>query len=169
MGESRVPIGTGSQGRLARDQGEIRTDIVGIWSPEPDLAGICAAAREFVTAIEDQLVDLRGHNDPPTRDLIDFLEALAVGLKEIADALDQILGAPPDQQRLFLGTAGKIVDQLIGYIEAHRTAIAGYTVKVGLVCAGYNFLHAMGLGDWAAALASGLLGYKLPTEPKAKN
>jgi hypothetical protein len=140
---------------------------------EQDPAGIRTAARELITAVEDQLADLRGSNDPTTRDFIDFLETLAVGLNRLAEALDQALGAAPDQQQVFLGTAGKIAEQLkiglLEFVEGHRATIAGYAIKIGLVGAGFNLLCTMGLGAEAAALASGLLGYKLPTEPKAKN
>jgi hypothetical protein len=107
------------------------------------------AARALTEAIQDQIERLRSRNDDDTRDFIDFLEMLARGLSQLADALDQALAATPDQQPIFLGTAGKIAEQLkIGlfeYLEKDRAKIAGRSITIGLAVAGGWFLHKCGV------------------------
>ena len=137
-----------------------------------DPASIRDAVRDLVKAVQEQINHLNASkpNDPEglTRhdNFVAFLETLARGLSELADALDQAIAAPADQQPMFLGMAGQITRQLKTgleeFVEKNRTYIAGYTVRIGLVAAAFKLLCFFGLGADAAGLASTLLSVSIP-------
>lgn len=99
-------------------------------------------------------------------DFVAFLEMIADGLSKLADALDLALGddATKPVEPMFLGTAGKIVEKLksglFEYLDKEGANLAGFSIKIGLVAAGYKFLHACGVEGDVAAIVSGILGLK---------
>jgi hypothetical protein len=131
-------------------------------------ADIRDAARALVKEIKDQVEQLK--NSKPNdeaglakhNEFVEFLERIAAGLAELADALDQAVKAGPDgpPEPMFLGKAAWIAEQLnIGlmeWLEANRANVAGFTVRIGLIGTGYLFLHACGLDDRIAAIVSSL-------------
>jgi hypothetical protein len=131
-------------------------------------ADIRDAARALVKEIKDQVEQLK--NSKPNdeeglakhNEFVEFLERIAAGLAELADALDQAVKASPDgpPEPMFLGKAAWIAEQLnIGlmeWLEANRANVAGFTVRIGLIGTGYLFLHACGLDGRIAAIVSSL-------------
>src|SRR6266566_18053 len=132
-------------------------------------ADIRDAARALVKEIRDQVEQL--HRSKPNdedglakhNEFVAFLERIATGLAELADALDQAVKASPDgrPEPVFLGKAARIAEQLnIGmmeWLEANRANVAGCTLRIGLIGAGYLFLNACGLDGNIAAIVSGLV------------
>jgi hypothetical protein len=147
-------------------------------------ADIRDAARVLARAIRDQVEEWNASkpNDAEALarhdEFVAFLEWVAAGLGELADALDRAVAASTSgsPEPMFLGKAGGIVEQLnIGvkeWLERNRSHLAGYTVRVGVFLATLSFLHACGVGDAAATIASGLLNASFPrakTNAAAKN
>lgn len=134
-------------------------------------ADIRDATRSLVAAINDQIEQLNASmpNDESLtihNDFVTFLEMIADGLSKLADALDLALGddATKPVEPMFLGTAGKIVEKLksglFEYLDKEGANLAGFSIKIGLVAAGYKFLHACGVEGDVAAIVSGILGLK---------
>jgi hypothetical protein len=116
---------------------------------EQDPVAIRNAARDLVTAINEQIAQLAPRNDPDTRDFIDFLTWVVGQLNALITALDQLIAAAPEQQPMFLGGVGKVVEQLkIGtfeYLEPHRAAIMGRAFNFGLSIIALKFAALFGL------------------------
>jgi hypothetical protein len=132
-------------------------------------ADIRDAARALVKEIRDQVEQLK--NSKPNdeeglakhNEFVEFLERIAAGLAELADALDQAVNASLDgpPEPIFLGKAARIAEQLnlgmMEWLEANRANVAGCTLRIGLIGAGYLFLNACGLSGNIAAIVSGLV------------
>jgi hypothetical protein len=127
------------------------------------------AARILVTAITDQISKLQALKPNAEDELakhneyVNFLEKLARGLNELADALDRLVlaNAKGLKEPLLLGEAGKIARQLgtdvREWIELHHADIVDFTMKIGFVAAAYNFMHACGVEGLTASIISGFL------------
>jgi hypothetical protein len=151
------------QGTLAADAQVLKRSL----SERP--ADIRDAARALVKEIRDQVEHLQGSkpNDEEGlakhNEFVAFLERIAAGLAELADALDQAVSASPGgpPEPMFLGKAARIAEQLnIGmmeWLEANRANVAGCTLRIGLIGAGFLFLNACGLDGSIAAIVSGLV------------
>jgi hypothetical protein len=132
-------------------------------------ADIRDAARALVREIRDQVEHLQGSkpNDEEGlgkhNEFVAFLERIAAGLAELADALDEAVRASPEgpPEPIFLGKAARIGEQLnlgmMEWLEANRANVAGCTLRIGLIGAGYLFLNACGLDGNIAAIVSGLV------------
>lgn len=154
-------------GRMEAIEGTGRNTFVQQLSERP--ADIRDAARVLAAMVKDQIEDLNrspphGVNDLEKHDeFLGFLEKLAAGLNELADALDRLVDANAKGQKepVFLGEAGKIAHRLstdvIKWIEDHGGEVVDYSMKIGLVAAGYNFLHVCGVEHLTAGVVSGLL------------
>jgi hypothetical protein len=134
---------------------------------------IRAAARGFAEAFKKQFDELRGHNErsPQDEDLLDFLEQMAAGLAELADALDRAF-ASPTPEPIFIGEAGQIVHRLqletAAWLEKIGTDVVNVPVRVGLLVGSGIFLHSLGVDSEAlyGALGFAVLGSpgKLPKQ-----
>src|SRR5215472_15783384 len=84
---------------------------------------------------------------------------MAKGLADLADALDKAIsqGSEGRPEPIFLGTAGKIAEQLhvglIEWIEENRTMVVDVPIRIGLFGLGAMFLHAVG-ADSVTAIGS---------------
>jgi len=82
---------------------------------------------------------LAKHNE-----FVEFLERIAAGLAELADAVDQAINASVDgpPEPMFLGKAARITEQLnvgmMEWLEANRTNLMGCTLRIGLIGAGFD-------------------------------
>jgi hypothetical protein len=135
------------------------------------------AARTLAAAVKDQIETLkqsppRGVNDLEKHDeFVNFLEKLASGLNELADALDRMIEANAKRlnQPFFTEEARRIARQLgasvIKFAEAHP--IADYSIKIGLAIAGYDFMRICGLDNDAAI--AGAVGAILAQSFSKKN
>ena len=164
-------------GSMAAIEGTDRSTFANRVSERP--ADIRDAARLLATMIQDQIEDLKppphGVNDLRKHDeLLHFLVSIAAGLRELADALDRLVDAKAKGQKepIFLGEAGKIAQRLstevIKWLEDHGTEIVDFSMKIGLVAAGYNFLHVCGVDHLTAGVVSGLLS-RCFSKAKQKN
>jgi hypothetical protein len=161
--QSRAGATLRGEGTVAANAGIIERSL----SERP--ADIRDAACALVKEIRDQVEQLK--NSKPNdeeglakhNEFVEFLERIAAGLAELADALDQAVKASPDGPPAprFLGKAARIAEQLyIGlmeWLEANRANVAGCTLRIGLIGAGYLFLNACGLDGNIAAIVSGLV------------
>jgi len=135
------------------------------------------AAQHLAGAIDDQIrilnaskpndeVGLTKHNA-----FVDFLEFVAGELRKLADALTRAIdtaACAPDQERMFLGTAGKITDRLqiafSEWFEQNATNVAGYSIRIGLFGAAFAFLRTCGVDGDIATLASAILNKSIPKQ-----
>ena len=127
------------------------------------------AARTLAKAIADQIGKLQASKPNGEDDLkkhneyVGFLEKLASGLKELADALDRVATAKAKgaSEPIFIGTAGKIAEQLSTdikkWFEEHHTDSVDFFMSATVFAAGYDFLAACGVQGGVAAIVSGLL------------
>jgi hypothetical protein len=127
------------------------------------------AARVLVKEIKDQVEQLQKSkpNDKEGlakhNEFVAFLERITAGLTELADALDQAVSASPNgpPEPIFLGKAARIAEQLnvgmMEWLEANRANVAGCTLRIGLIGAGYLFLNTCGLDGNIAAIVGGLV------------
>jgi hypothetical protein len=145
----------------------------------PNIGEVRNATRAFVKAIDEELERLRAStpNDPEQlerhREFVSFLEMLSRGLTNLATTLDNaVKAAGTKNERAFLGKAGDIVEQLsIGVMEwltKNRAHVAGYTVRIGLVAAGWTFLHWCGMGGITAAFVSSVVNASIPKQKSEK-
>ncbi len=167
---SDPPIGRSRAGAALHGQGAVGANAQII---ERSLlerpANIRDAARALVKEIRDQVEQLQGSkaNDEEGlakhNEFVAFLERIAAGLAELADALDEAVRAGPNgpPEPIFLGKAARIAEQLnlglMVWLEANRANVAGCTLRIGLIGAGYLFLNACGLSGNIAAIVSGLV------------
>jgi hypothetical protein len=123
------------------------------------------ATRRLAAAVRDQIEDLKqrppyGVNDLKKFDeFVHFLENLAAGLNELANALDRLIEANAKGQNepFFTEEARKIAQRLGAYVTEFAKAhpiIADYSIKIGLAIAGYNFMRACGLDNEAAGVVA---------------
>jgi hypothetical protein len=144
------------------------------FSEQPANIGI--AAKRLASAIRDQLQEwnaskpndeagLTRHNE-----LVAFLETVAAELDKLADMLDRAAAASAagsPEEPVFLGKAAEIAEHLnagfMGFLEKNREHVAGYTIRLGLVLAGFGFLHVIGVGDAAATIATTILNASFPS------
>jgi soluble cytochrome b562 len=119
------------------------------------------AARSFATAIKEQAENLRKqHNKISERDrgsyndLIDFLDVLAHGLDELANALNQLSRTTAASE---IGRAAQIVQNLqdrVGlWLAKNIDRTISCTTNVAILIGGIGFLHAMSADDPAAITA----------------
>jgi hypothetical protein len=140
-------------------------------------AEIRDAAHDLAGAIEDQIHVLNASKPNEGDDVtkhnafVDFLAYIAGELRKLAEALDRAIAAAasaPDQQRMFLGTAGKIADRLQiafgDWFEQNATNVAGYSIRIGLFAAAFGFLRACGVDGDVATLASAILNKSIPEQ-----
>lgn len=126
-------------------------------------ADIRDATRILAAAVKDQIETLkrsppRGVNDlEKYDDFINFLEKLAAGLNELANALDRLVEAKAkgSSEPIFTDKAREIARELVVYVtkfaEDHPY-IADFSMKIGLSAAAFNFLlHIGGFADQTAA------------------
>jgi len=107
-------------------------------------ADIRDAARVLVKEIKDQVEQLQRSkpNDDEGlakhNEFVEFLERIAAGLAELADALDQAINPSVDgpPEPMFLGKTARITEQLnvgmMEWLEANRTNLMGCTLRIGL-------------------------------------
>jgi hypothetical protein len=139
---------------------------------------IRAAALSLAEAIRTQIDDLNASrpNDREALtkhdDFVNFLERIAAGLREMADALDRASKADPSDpsQPLFVGKAGEIAKQInIGimeWLERNRANLGGYTIKFSVIFAGAGLLQALGVdANFAAGIMASLVGIRALKEP----
>jgi len=120
--------------------------------------GARALAAQFVAEAEDLKKSMPndGSRLAAQKQLIDLFERMARGLGELADALDQAISKGTDGQLepVFLGTAGKIADELrralVEWLEENRTMVFDVPVKIALFGAGVAFLHSIGADSFTA-------------------
>ncbi len=130
---------------------------------------IRAAARNLAHAFEQQVKELREGiipNEPiplaQYKNLLDFLEQMAGGLAELADALDQAFSSATDSptsspEPVLLGKPAEIVRWLQGLTQRWReeigTSIISVPIRFGVLLGGIEFLHWLG-ADSAAAIGA---------------
>jgi hypothetical protein len=129
-------------------------------------AGIRDAARALAKAITDQIEELNGSrpNDAEGlkrhNDFVEFLEMIAAGLGQLADALDQAAVAETQSSAKlsFLSKAAKIAEdlqfRLMKWLEGNNYNLVDYAIRLSTFAAGVYFLHECGLDEKIAALAS---------------
>jgi hypothetical protein len=97
--------------------------------------------------------------------LVAFLEKMATGLNQLADALEQAVGAGGEPEPVLLGKAAEITRWLqrtvVEYLKESRTAVINVPVRIGLFGLGVAFVHALGIDSvivdtLIAGLASGV-------------
>ncbi len=130
---------------------------------------IRAAAWGYANAFKEHARELREGKIPNEADqlaqyksLLDFLEQMAAGLAELADALDRAIssatGSPASSpEPIFLGKAAEIARWLQGrthqWLEEIGTDVIGVPVRIGVLLTGIEFLHLLG-ADSAAAIGA---------------
>jgi hypothetical protein len=120
------------------------------------------AARAFSQAFKDQAEELKKKNDrtPQFDDFVAFLEKMASGLSELADALDRAFeAAGGSPEPIFLGKAGEIIRRLqltaMEWLEKEKDTVIDISFRLSLFCSGMIFLHSFGIYDTAS---TGVLG-----------
>jgi len=134
-------------------------------------ADIREAARDLIKEISDQIDALNaskpnhGERLANHNDFVTFLEMLAAKLGELADALDKLIDAAATKsatEPVFLGKAGEIIRQLQlilrewFQVEENRASLAGFTIRIALIGAGFTFLQACGVEGKIAAVLAGI-------------
>jgi hypothetical protein len=131
------------------------------------------AARSYAQAVKACADELRcaKPNDPARlpqyNDLLGFLERMATGITELADALDHAFeNATP--QPVFLGNAAQIVTKLqletAAWLEKIGTDVIDVPVRVGVLMGCGLFLHSFGLDSEALFAGIGaVVGF--PSKP----
>jgi hypothetical protein len=136
---------------------------------------ILDAARALFKAIKDEIErqkastpndeSLTKHND-----FVAFLEMIAAGLAQLTDALDRAIdaGTNGSPEPILLGKVGDIARQLGNDVkeglERNRTYIVDCTIKFGVCAAGFVFLKACGMGEYAAGFLAAIMNLRLPKE-----
>jgi hypothetical protein len=125
-------------------------------SERPD--DISNAARHLAAAVKDQIEDLKqssfGVNDREKIDeFVNFLEGLAAGLNQLADALDRMVEkAKGSNEPFFTEDAAKIARELGAYVtkfaEDHPH-VTQFSTRIGLSLAAYKFLLLFGVNELA--------------------
>jgi len=125
-------------------------------SERPD--DISNAARHLAAAVKDQIEDLKqssfGVNDREKIDeFVNFLEGLATGLNQLADALDRMVEkAKGSNEPFFTEDAAKIARELGAYVtkfaEDHPH-VTQFSTRIGLSLAAYKFLLLFGVNELA--------------------
>jgi hypothetical protein len=123
---------------------------------------IANAARALAEEVAAQIGELKQSkpNDPGRLAqydaLIPFLEELASGLSDLADALDR-LTTPGESEPVLLGraadTARWLQKTVTEWLETNRTMVIDVPVRLGLFGLGITFVHLLGI-DGAAVTAS---------------
>jgi hypothetical protein len=130
---------------------------------------IRTAARNLAHAFEQQVKELREGNIPNEpvplaqyKNLLDFLEQMASGLAELADALDRTFTSTADSpasspEPVLLGKPAEIVRWLQGLTQRWReeigTNIVSVPIRFGVLLGGIEFLHWLS-ADSAAAIGA---------------
>ena len=137
-------------------------------SEAPD--DIVATSRDFAKALKEQADELRASkpNEPGPlaqyENLIAFLDKMAAGLGELADALERAFktatGEPrPLPEPVFLGKAAVIARRLqlgtVEWIEENRNTVFSIPFKTAVLRGGLAFLHLLGLDSAPAIMALG--------------
>jgi len=135
------------------------------------------AARALSRAFSEQVEELKRFkpNDPDRlvehEGLVAFFERMASGLAELANALDKAINGATDGklEPVFLGTAGKIAEQLhlglMEWLEANRTLCIEVPIRLALFGAGMAFLHSIGADGITAITALTTLVFKRGSAP----
>jgi hypothetical protein len=142
-------------------------------SAKPD--AIRNAARSLVSSIEDQIefINASASNDEGMlrrqRDFVNFLKSLTEELSKLADSLDTAIagGSVNKPEPIFLGKAAEIATRLqvtsSNWIEAHLEGLVDFSIRLGLVATGYQFLHLFNVPDASAGIVSAVLAKTMPT------
>jgi hypothetical protein len=119
---------------------------------------IANAARALAEELAAQIAELKQNkpNDPSRLaqydSLIPFLEKLATGLGELADALNR-LAAPGQHEPVLLGkaadTARRLQEAVTQWLETNRTMVIDVPVRLGLFGLGVGFVHLLGVDSTA--------------------
>jgi hypothetical protein len=124
------------------------------------------AARNLADAVNDQIHHMRASkpNDVASlakhNEFIAFLEKLAEGLSNLADALDEAIsaGTTDTPEPVLLGKAGDIARQLgtdvAAWVQENRTNLVDCTMRMGVFLTAFVFLQACGVDGITAAIAS---------------
>ena len=133
-----------------------------------------ALARELRAQVEEYNLSIP--NDPERltkhNDLVAFLEKMAAGLDQLANALDQavIKGRGGKPEPAFLGEAGKIARQLhLGLMEwlvLNRVWLIDKQLKIALIAAGLAFFESWEVAGTVAFGGLATLILKQPSQTK---
>jgi hypothetical protein len=176
--ELNARASSGSQGsaglsvnRAGTTSNDTRTTFAQRLSERPEDIG--AAARDLSKAIADQIERLHASkpNDADSlakqNDFVAFLEKIAGGLNDLADALDRAASANTNGtlEPILLGKAAEIAAQLNTTLQAglerHRDYICDCAIRFGVFGAGFLFLHACGVDGYIAGAVAALMNVSL--------
>jgi hypothetical protein len=131
-----------------------------------------ALSQEFTAQVEE--LKRTKPNDPDALakydDLVAFLEKMAAGLNNLANALDQAVTKAADgkPEPVFLGTAAAVARQLqlgmMEWLEEYRTTIFDVPIRLGLIGLGLTFVNEIS-GPYVASLTAYLA--KKTSKPRA--
>jgi hypothetical protein len=120
---------------------------------------VANAARALAEQFSAQVEELRQNkpNDPDRLtqydSLIPFLEKMAYGLANLADALDKLAGSDAAPEPVLLGKAAEIARWLqkaaTDWLEANNTMVIDVPIRLGLFGFGIAFVHALGIDSTA--------------------
>jgi hypothetical protein len=120
-----------------------------------------ALSQEFTAYVEELKRTKPNDSDGLAKydDLVAFLEKMAAGLSNLADALDQAVNkaAEGKLEPMFLGTAAEVARQLqlgaMEWLKKNRTTIFDVPIRIGLIGIGLTFVHEIA-GPYVAGLTA---------------
>jgi hypothetical protein len=137
---------------------------------------IANAARALVQELAAQIEDLRQSkpNDPGRLAqydaLIPFLEKMAAGLGNLADALDRLVAPEGSPEPVLLGNAAGAARWLqqaaMEWLEANRTMVIDVPVRLGLFGFSVAFVHQLGIDSTAVTASLAYLAGLRSTQPR---
>jgi hypothetical protein len=117
------------------------------------------AAHSYAKAFKAYADELRRINDRSRQcdEFIDFLDQMAAGLADLADALERAFATPTPEPLLTREAAEKarvLADRVVDWVKWMGTdALDVPMIRIGVLCSGIGFLHYLG-ADSAAGVGA---------------